>query len=101
MMGMRIEDVAIADAYRNIIEICDYSPDMMTAEDSGIRSVRYVVSRILTQSERSLLCLYAATGSLRKTALILSISHMTAARRVRRIRAKIMNEMKKIDKDDI
>lgn len=78
-----------------------YRFDMMTDEPSDIRAVRYIVSERLNARERRVLLEYAEAGNLRNAATALGCSHMTVARQMKAIRAKIKDIMKNIDKDDL
>lgn len=75
----------------------DYEPvfDIFSEEDEKIYRLKWIIKNVLTEPERRIILLYSELQSQRKTAVALDCSVPTLIKKIRRIKAKIKDELKK------
>ena len=69
-----------------------YYGSMFSDEDEVTARLKWIIDNKLTQVEQTIILLYADCMSLRKLGRRLGLSHTLAAKEVRRIRTKILEE---------
>lgn len=80
-----------ADFYRGVK--ADYAADPLAASgpgDARVAELLRIVNDELDAVDRTIIILYAETGSLREVGKMLGLSHMTVRKEIMRIRAEIL-----------
>lgn len=68
-----------------------FNPSILCEDDPKVAKVKAIIEKRLTQADRTIILLYAETGSYRKLGQMLGLSHMTARREIMRIRKTILS----------
>lgn len=71
----------------------------MSDEDERVSAVKYIINNKLTQVEKTIILLYTDCLSYRKLGKRLGFSHMTIYEEIKRIKAKILSEYAKMQKE--
>ena len=95
-----MKDNEVARDYKSIREDYRFDPSIFNVEPEKIARVKWIIDNRLTDVERILIILYIDCQSYRKLAKKLTLSHQTLAKEVRRIKAKILDEYKKLGNND-
>lgn len=86
---------AIIDEYRKTKDDFLANDDIFDEDPDRLRRVKDIITHRLDQVDRAILILYADCQSYRKLGKILGVSHVTAGKKVRRVRALVLEEYNK------
>lgn len=81
--------------FRQIKAEYQFNPDIMNDEDERVSRVKEIITKNLSQVDRTIFLLYVDCQSLRELGKKLGLSHMTCSKEIRRIKAIILNEYNK------
>ena len=84
--------------YRKIAADYAWDGTIFNADDAKTSAVKYIINHRLDQVDRTIILLYADCLSFRKLGKRLGFSHATMAKEVKRIKTKILEEYKKMQK---
>lgn len=69
--------------------------DIFDDDPEKVRIIKRIITEKLSQPDRAILLLYCECESYRVLGKALGVSHVTAGRELKRIRAKVLEEYKK------
>ena len=85
----------IIHEYRATKDEYVFKPDIFDEDPEKVRTIKRIITQRLSQTDRTLIVLYADCQSYRKLGKVLGVSHMTARKEVLRIRAAVLAEYEK------
>ena len=95
-----MKDKEVARDYKTIREDYRFDASIFSQEPDRTARLKWIIDNRLTEVERILILLYVDCKSYRKLGKKLTLSHQTCAKEVRRIKAKILEEYKTLEKND-
>jgi DNA-directed RNA polymerase specialized sigma24 family protein len=95
-----MKEAEVARDYKTIREDYRYDGSIFSEEPERVARLKWIIDNRLTEVERIIILLYIDCHSCRKLAKKLTLSHNTVAKEVRRIRAKILEEYKRLENND-
>ena len=95
-----MSEIEAAHDYKRIREDYAWNSDIFNDEPERIDRVKYIVNRVLNQTDRTLIILYADCHSYRKLGRRLGLSHTTVRTEILRIRKLILEEYQKLEAQD-
>ena len=94
-----MKETEVARDYKTIREDYRFDADIFSLEPEKTARLKWIIDNRLTEVERIIILLYVDCQSYRKLAKKLTLSHQTCAKEVRRIKAKILDEYNKLEKE--
>jgi hypothetical protein len=82
--------------YKKIAADYVFDGSIFSEDEKRVAALKYIINNKLNQVDRTIILLYADCQSFRKLGKRLGFSHMTIGKEVRRIKALILDEYKKM-----
>ena len=95
-----MKEAEVARDYKTIREDYRFDGSIFSEESERVARLKWILDNRLTEVERIIILLYIDCHSCRKLGKKLTLSHNTVAKEVRRIRAKILEEYKRLENND-
>lgn len=86
--------------YRDIKQDYAYDADIMSNENERTARLKWIIDNRLSSADKVIILLYADSGSYRKVAQRLKVSHMTVQKYIKRIREEILLEYERLTDND-